>query len=191
MCGIGAGTRGLEVAVTSVRNGNPRGTDNLRDSANEAPSRNHARGLGIRWRSPLATCPKPICRAVPSQGRACCHFVPCGSRAEVPRMLRVGPARGQEMPDRLLPPVGDQREDLSERARANMNRIEAWPLRILLRRRPRHLLPMPGRPSLQRREHLRAGRLPRAGGRGLAVAAANAGFDPHHRGGGRPTPTAQ
>ena len=51
MCDIGAGTRGLEVAVTSVRNGNPRGTDNLRDPANEAPSRNHARGLGIRWRA--------------------------------------------------------------------------------------------------------------------------------------------
>ena len=33
------------------------------------------------------------------------------------------------MRDRLLPAVGDQREDLSERARANMNRIEAWLIR--------------------------------------------------------------
>ncbi len=33
------------------------------------------------------------------------------------------------MPDRLLPAVGAQREDLSERARANMNRIEAWLVR--------------------------------------------------------------
>ncbi len=36
------------------------------------------------------------------------------------------------MPDRLVAALGDQREDLSARARANMNRIEAWLIRRAL-----------------------------------------------------------
>ncbi len=36
------------------------------------------------------------------------------------------------MRDRLLPAVGTQRKDLSERTRANMDRIEAWLIRRAL-----------------------------------------------------------